>query len=1181
MRTVRFAWLMGGLAVALWCSSVATGDEVAQPWGTVHADLSGSSSSNHPSMIFNTADWAFGAEVAWTIDLVTAGIGRPYGKTSIVFDEVGNLYWKSNEPRVISVDPSGSIRWVGNDGAGGNHYLGLGATDTPVVGDGGTSGRVYALGNTIDADSGFVVAYNKSDGAIAWQTNLPGANFEVETTAYYGGFRLTPVLYNGKLYIMGMWKYPGTLYLYQVDSATGVLDWSAPINNNPLPYPEPGVKYGTYSQQMTLIPDVFGAGKHGLYFNRDRESSANDGNSNMYCIEIDTGLSTASLKWQGFGGYADRSHVNYLPDVGRVCTATWTDWGASFYCWDLDGANPVEYLNTVIQADPTAWNAGQLTSSGHGYYDVVCADFDGNDVLAGGFSGQVVRYKDIDVGTNGPADDKYYQLEWFWGEPRAIGGLYQDSEGNSIFVSGSNSRAECDTYPPGTPGGCVGETGYEAHVFAADLTNAPELLDCTLVDDGAAYIDNFTITGGPTAGSQTTILDVAGFESYPLGDITTNANPGGTGTVLWDPDMSGSANGPVQVVDDPNAINGHVLKLDAYQGCYDYQGISARVNTTTDNVVIVSWDQYREDLWDNLYMDEDPARDGWYAIQWDIQEGITPSGFDEPFIDLTAGQWQHVEYKFDFVLWEVTVTIDASSNGVGFLDPYSDPANINGFAWNLEGGEYTMSPAAQTIPIFQYNTGSVYDHSYTLRGGPLLGPTVGEAEQHIYYFKTPRQELGNPYLVALRGIGQLIDCNSNGVPDSQDIAGGTSDDCNANNVPDECDIADGTSQDTNVNGVPDECEDLEGPVAEVVASYKVHGTAPGDSLTIEMDQQINLDPGSDPQYDAIYAISDGTITFVADPDGWTRMNLTGGGYFYGPEVDLVLAGYGPIAVAGGGTIEFDARYYNDPTTNSNPYADAPIFVEAYSADGYRDYSMVYQTGGTDIGWYCAPLAQYPSWVHVIIDVDDMLGDPNCDGTPDVVDVGDFDPTAVTRIRFRGTDWYGSGDDFLDIKNLVINTDPYPNNLGIEVYPSSTESRQAGPTEVVVEFDEDVYGVGGASIDDVTVSSGSVTNITTNGNELTIELTGTTDGQMLTIGFPGIKDELGNVSTDSVTFGVLLGDAEGDMDVDLADFSLFQQCFTAVIPVGAECASSDFVNDGDVDLANDYEVFEPAMTGPSP
>ncbi len=63
------------------------------------------------------------------------------------------------------------------------------------------------------------------------------------------------------------------------------------------------------------------------------------------------------------------------------------------------------------------------------------------------------------------------------------------------------------------------------------------------------------------------------------------------------------------------------------------------------------------------------------------------------------------------------------------------------------------------------------------------------------------------------------DCNGNDVPDSCDIADGTSNDVNANGVPDECepdcnangipdsyDISTGSSQDCDANGVPDECQ---------------------------------------------------------------------------------------------------------------------------------------------------------------------------------------------------------------------------------------------------------------------------------------------------------------------------------------------------------------------------------------
>jgi predicted outer membrane repeat protein len=53
--------------------------------------------------------------------------------------------------------------------------------------------------------------------------------------------------------------------------------------------------------------------------------------------------------------------------------------------------------------------------------------------------------------------------------------------------------------------------------------------------------------------------------------------------------------------------------------------------------------------------------------------------------------------------------------------------------------------------------------------------------------------------------GTSPDCNANGVPDECDINGGGSEDCNENGYPDECDIREGRSDDFDRDGVPDEC----------------------------------------------------------------------------------------------------------------------------------------------------------------------------------------------------------------------------------------------------------------------------------------------------------------------------------------------------------------------------------------
>ena len=53
------------------------------------------------------------------------------------------------------------------------------------------------------------------------------------------------------------------------------------------------------------------------------------------------------------------------------------------------------------------------------------------------------------------------------------------------------------------------------------------------------------------------------------------------------------------------------------------------------------------------------------------------------------------------------------------------------------------------------------------------------------------------------------DCDANGILDSCDIANGAAD-CNVNGIPDSCDIASGAETDSNGNGIPDSCESVPG-----------------------------------------------------------------------------------------------------------------------------------------------------------------------------------------------------------------------------------------------------------------------------------------------------------------------------------------------------------------------------------
>ncbi|MFH0980366.1 MAG: thrombospondin type 3 repeat-containing protein [Planctomycetota bacterium] len=113
----------------------------------------------------------------------------------------------------------------------------------------------------------------------------------------------------------------------------------------------------------------------------------------------------------------------------------------------------------------------------------------------------------------------------------------------------------------------------------------------------------------------------------------------------------------------------------------------------------------------------------------------------------------------------------------------------------------------------------------------------------------------------------LIDCNSNGIGDDQDIANGTSEDCNGNAIPDECDIAEGTSADCDGNGVPDECE----------ADFD------GDGLIDACDPDIDNDGVLNDADVCDYTPTSLPVQYV-EPDGSVKGDLDG-------DCDVDLADY--------------------------------------------------------------------------------------------------------------------------------------------------------------------------------------------------------------------------------------------------------------------------------------------------
>ncbi len=152
-------------------------------------------------------------------------------------------------------------------------------------------------------------------------------------------------------------------------------------------------------------------------------------------------------------------------------------------------------------------------------------------------------------------------------------------------------------------------------------------------------------------------------------------------------------------------------------------------------------------------------------------------------------------------------TMSVAPNGridVIWNDTRNDPANPTPttselfYSSSTDGG-VTWAPNVQVSPAFQHRVGYPQNDKigdYCQMISDRVGANVAYAatfngEQDVWYLR----------------IGDY-DCNGNGIPDSVDIANGTSQDCNGNGIPDECDIASGTSKDVNHNGIPDECETI-------------------------------------------------------------------------------------------------------------------------------------------------------------------------------------------------------------------------------------------------------------------------------------------------------------------------------------------------------------------------------------
>jgi len=170
----------------------------------------------------------------------------------------------------------------------------------------------------------------------------------------------------------------------------------------------------------------------------------------------------------------------------------------------------------------------------------------------------------------------------------------------------------------------------------------------------------------------------------------------------------------------------------------------------------------------------------------------------------------------------------------------SESISLNGQAAGTAViGQVNLSSGPQTIPIsgqfVDYDAFTVFDLTLF---GDADGDGIKEVLAVIPLMSNPAPDCNSNGIPDAEEVtaGSVPDCDGNGVPDSCDIAGGF--DCNGNGIPDACDIAGGSEQDCNSNGIPDDCDVANG------TSYD----SDGDGMLDECDgcplDPLKLAPGA-------------------------------------------------------------------------------------------------------------------------------------------------------------------------------------------------------------------------------------------------------------------------------------------------------------------------------------------------
>jgi len=377
---MKARWLvLLALPLVLWTTTSGQ-DNLDSPGGVKNADLFGTNSY--------TVNWLFasGGVVATPVNIAPFAIrsGGHY-EVQTVFDSEGNLYFRgsiggdapNNSVRIYSFTADGVFRWKSDN------IFGNWPGPSPVVGQNAVYGIGAEYGKTGTGSPPVVAALDKNTGATRWTTVLPEGQ---------PGYAAT--LYNGVLYVAtrdylrstGEEDIP-TVTIYAINAANGniIRRYDVTVSQ--------GGWTATPHTSLTLVPNAFGAGAHGLYFTVDR--GGGDPNApTVFGINLATGN-----YWATPAGKAFHSHIIYSPVTNELIKVSWSDYGQTIATFDpvtgaikhqsnWSGVSMIDPLQSLESG--SSWLRSNI--GGHGYADTCALLPDGTSVITAGFGGIVALY---------------------------------------------------------------------------------------------------------------------------------------------------------------------------------------------------------------------------------------------------------------------------------------------------------------------------------------------------------------------------------------------------------------------------------------------------------------------------------------------------------------------------------------------------------------------------------------------------------------------------------------------------------------------------------------------------------------------------------------------------------------------------------------------------------------------